>query len=287
MEKLKVLDLFSGIGGFSLGLERAGMETVAFCEIDPYCQKILKKHWPNTPIYPDIKKIKGSDFENVDILCGGFPCQPYSNAGKQKAEKDDRDLWPEMFRVIKEVRPRWVIGENVAGFINLGMPRTKTDLESIGYTLLPFEIPACALGARHGRNRVWIVAHSNGPELRDKSGGRGRKGWEGENAPSSFSALWDVTDFDSEGFRDQTNAAQEENNKRIRQGDGGTKTAPDLCARWTSESGVVRVIHGISPGLDRDGEERRKQRVAALGNTVIPQIPELIGRAILEIEGAQ
>ena len=131
---LKVLDLFSGIGGFSLGLERAGMETVAFCEIEEYPRKVLAKHWPGVPIHKDIRKLDGTQYRGtVDVICGGFPCQPFSHAGKRGGKDDDRDLWPEMLRVIREVQPTWVIGENVAGFINMELDRTLSDLEDEGY----------------------------------------------------------------------------------------------------------------------------------------------------------
>ena len=112
---MRVLDLFSGIGGFSLGLERAGMKTIAFCEQDEYCQKVLKKHWPDVPIHNDIRELDGTQYRGaVDVVCGGFPCQPFSQAGKRAGKDDDRDLWPEMFRIIREVQPARVIGENVA-----------------------------------------------------------------------------------------------------------------------------------------------------------------------------
>jgi len=158
---MKVLDLFSGIGGFSLAAKWAGYTTVAFCEIDPYCQKVLKKNFPEIPIFSDIKKLKRSDINgSIDIITGGFPCQPFSVAGRKKGTEDYRDLWPQMFRVIKEFQPTWVVGENVAHFVNMAFQRTKTDLESEGYEVQPLIIPACGLGAPHRRDRVWIVGYS-------------------------------------------------------------------------------------------------------------------------------
>ena len=156
---MKVLDLFSGIGGFSLGLGRAGMETVQFCEIDNYCQKVLAKHWPGIPIHDDIRTLDGEQFRGaVGVVCGGFPCQPFSSAGKRAGKNDDRDLWPEMYRIIREVQPAWVVGENVAGFVDMELDRTLSDLENSGYACQTFEIPACAVAAHHQRMRVWIVA---------------------------------------------------------------------------------------------------------------------------------
>ena len=158
---MKVLDLFSGIGGFSLGLESAGsFETIAFVENEPYCQAVLKHHWPRTPILGDIKNVKKEDIPTrPDVIVGGFPCQPFSVAGSRQAQDDPRHLWPDMFRLIQELRPDWVIGENVAGLINLGLDEVLTDLENAGYTTRTFNIPACAVGAPHQRYRLWIVAN--------------------------------------------------------------------------------------------------------------------------------
>jgi DNA-cytosine methyltransferase len=158
--KLKILDLFSGIGGFSLGLESTGhFETAAFCEIEPYCQKVLKKHWPDVPIFDDIRQLKGTDIGTIDIITGGYPCQPFSVAGKQKAEQDPRHLWPEYFRLIQELRPTWVIGENVSGHIKLGLDSVLEDLESEGYSTRTFSISASSIGANHKRERIWIIGH--------------------------------------------------------------------------------------------------------------------------------
>lgn len=144
----------------------AGINTVAFCEIEPYAQKVLKKNFPSVPVFPDICKLERSDIDgSVDIITGGFPCQPFSVAGQKKGTQDDRDLWPQMFRIIKEFKPTWVIGENVANFVNMAFQRTKTDLESEGYEVQPLIIPACGLNAPHKRNRVWIVAYADSKGL--------------------------------------------------------------------------------------------------------------------------
>ena len=167
---MKVLDLFSGLGGFSLGLERTGKyKTVAFCEMDKYCKLVLQKHWKGAKIYNDVKEITKARFEAdgiefPEVITGGFPCQPFSVAGKRQGTSDDRHLWPEMFRIIKEFKPRWVIGENVKGLINLenGMvfETVCTDLEGEGYEVRAFNIPAAGVGAPHRRERIWIVAHA-------------------------------------------------------------------------------------------------------------------------------
>jgi DNA (cytosine-5)-methyltransferase 1 len=168
--KLKILDLFSGLGGFSLGLERTGnFETIAFCDNDKYSNLVLQKHWKGVKIYNDVKEItkerlEADGIELPEIITGGFPCQPFSVAGKQKGTSDDRHLWPEMFRIIQELKPRWVIGENVKGLVNLqdGMvfETVCTDLEGEGYEVRAFNIPAAGVGAPHRRERIWIVAHA-------------------------------------------------------------------------------------------------------------------------------
>lgn len=159
---LKMLDLFSGIGGFSLAASWTGaIETVAFCEIEPYCQKVLHKHWPDVPIYPDIKQLRGEDIGTVDIVCAGYPCQPFSVAGKRRGAEDDRHLWPEVARILAEIRPSWFVGENVAGHVTLGLDDVLADLESLDYTAQAFVIPVAAVYASHRRDRVFIVADSN------------------------------------------------------------------------------------------------------------------------------
>lgn len=234
--RLKILDLFSGIGGFSLGLERAGMETVAFCEIDPYCQQVLRRHWPKTPIYHDItqltaRKLHHDNITSIDLICGGYPCQPFSIAGNQKGADDPRHLWPEMSRLIRELRPRWVVCENVRGHVELGLDAVLDDLEHQGYAATPFVLPACAVGAPHRRDRVWIVAHAAGVRLSRAMGTQGRQ------SPAQLSAA---------PFRRE-------------------------------------LPQPFTVGSD-DGVPFRMERAQALGNAVVPQIPELIGRAILHCE---
>ena len=162
------LDLFSGIGGLHLAGEMVWgdeFNTIAHVEIDKFCQKVLKKHWPNVPIISDIKEYKHNG-TTIDLLTGGFPCQPFSCAGKQRGKKDDRYLWPAMLRIISATRPTWIIGENVAGIIKLGLDQVLSDLENEDYACQSFIIPACAQNAPHRRDRVWIVANCKEPNDR-------------------------------------------------------------------------------------------------------------------------
>jgi len=158
---IKILDICSGIGGFSLGLEATGgFDTVAFCEFDDFCCKVLNKHWPNVPIYKDLKEI-GNEPERIiqefDLICGGIPCQPFSLAGKQKGKEDDRHLWPYMYEIVKSKKPTWVIVENVGGFVNVALDDVCLDLETQGYATQSFIIPACSVEAPHKRDRIWIL----------------------------------------------------------------------------------------------------------------------------------
>jgi len=210
--KLQHLDLFSGIGGFSLGLEEIGLvETVAFCDFDKYCQQVLKKHWPSVPIFSDIKeltyeKLKANGINKIDIITGGYPCQPFSVAGRKKGEEDPRHVWPEYFRLVKELRPTWVIGENVSGHIKLGLDTVLENLESEGYSTRTFSISASSVGANHQRERVWIIAHSNNAGDRtsehetNKNREKTDKGWQeqsqfkfsgyGKNMENTRRPLW-------------------------------------------------------------------------------------------------
>jgi len=242
--KLKVLDLFSGIGGFSLGLENTDYyETVAFCEIEKFQQQVLKKNWPKVPIYSDIKelsyeRLKADGINTIDVVTGGYPCQPFSIAGKQKGEQDPRHLWPEMFRIIKECRPSWVIGENVSGHIKFGLDTVLDNLESEGYSARTFNISASSIGAWHKRERVWIVA-SNSNSERKYSRNASKKG--------------------------TTNA---------RELQGGKRRNTRTMEVWDVEPKLGRVAHGIP---------NKPHRIRALGNSVVPQIPQLIGISIIEV----
>lgn len=289
---MKFLDLFSGIGGFSLGLEAAGMETAAFCEYDDKARKVLKKNWPGVPIFEDVRTLNkelldGEGIKDIRLICGGYPCQPFSLAGKRGGAADDRHLWPEMFRLVQELRPDWVIGENVAGHITMGIDQVLTDLENEGYTARPFIIPACAVDAPHRRDRVWIVAHahshseSDGPvnEQRMVANPECRSRWDSESLVGrenhKAKRPQDTNSFAGSG-QDvaNTNGAQcQGNSVSIR-----TRAEySDSCSpsRWKPEPSVGRVAHGIP---------NRTHRLKQLGNAVVPQVVQKIGEAIMLIE---
>lgn len=174
---MKALSLFSGIGGIDLAAEWAGIETVAFCEREPFCQKVLAKHWPNIPIYDDVctltkERLEQDGIGTIDLIFGGYPCQPFSLAGDRQGQNDDRHLWPEYFRLVQAIRPRWVIGENVVGHLTLGIDGVLYDLESALYSARAFIIPVASVGANHKRERIFIVANdcSNGLQGSQEAG---------------------------------------------------------------------------------------------------------------------
>jgi DNA (cytosine-5)-methyltransferase 1 len=363
---MKVLDLFSGIGGFSIGLEKVGFETVAFCEIERYCQEVLKRHWPDTPIYDDVRtlsaqQLRADGIVRPDIIVGGYPCQPFSYAGVRRGEEDDRHLWPEVYRLIKEIRPTWGIFENVAGHITMGLDEVLSDLEAEGYAARPFVIPACGVDAPHRRDRVWIVAHSNecadrgnardsarayqeewlqqrdkesgditgiasgtqsadtvgdtkhdGPSssrnIEDGKGGQDRAKKAVEQSSGTSARASDVGDTQRGGRRrdngrrsgekpengceavaDTTDSGLQGGAQTQHDGEDGTQSDDEQFAGrggahepgegwptlWKPEPNVGRVAYGVSA---------RSHRIRALGNAVVPQIPEAIGRIIKEVE---
>ena len=208
--KLTHLSLFSGIGGLDLAAEMAGFQTVGQCEWADYPTKVLEKHWPDVPRWRDIRTLTGESFyektgiRTVDVISGGFPCQPFSVAGKRKGREDDRYLWPEMLRVISELRPAWVVGENVAGIVNMALDQVYSDLENQGYTVQAFIIPACAVDAPHRRDRVCIVGwkrsacnlfYSNSESAEYKNIGKSEKGK--QEQPRVGGLYTDVSDSES------------------------------------------------------------------------------------------
>lgn len=309
---MKVLDLFSGIGGFSLGLERAGIETVAFCEMDKYCQKVLKKHWPDIPMYPDVCKLKGKDFKNVEIITGGFPCQDISVAGQKKGFKHDgkrtrSGLWEEYKRLIKEIRPRYAIIENVANFRSLGLNQVVKDLWSIGYACEWHIISARSIGAPHLRERIWVITYPNSDTLQLQSRGSSGKSGEEKVFSRKVSRDGEVADTTSEGVQGLrlSGGIKKEESEFINFGFTPNSDMPRLwksfasekeksewwaeatasfCDWWKTEPGICRVDDGISERMERHRERIRKERIKMLGNSIVPQIAELIGREILKHE---
>ena len=287
------LDLFSGIGGFALAAASAGYKTIGFSEIEPYACKILKRHWPDVPNYGDIRNIRGV---RADLITGGFPCQPYSVAGKRGGASDDRALWPEMCRVIAEARPAWVLGENVAGIISMELDRVLDDLERLGYAAWPIVVPACAVDARHRRDRVWIVAHAT-RELLDRRGNERANG-----RTESANGGQALADADETGRREQrraepmasehsaaecgcenvADAASEQTGRLLKRplpanaGTGSNRTREAAC--WSTEPSVGRVAHGIP---------HRTHRLKGLGNAIVPQVAEMILREITWMENAE
>ena len=291
MTKLRVLDLFSGIGGFSLGLERTGgFETVAFCEIEPFPRKVLAKHWPEVPCYEDVTKLTGDilrrDGIAVDVITGGFPCQDISVAGKQAGIKEGTrsGLWSEIVRLIGELSPRYVIVENVANLLSGPSDRRGGwfgrilgDLAECGYDAEWENIPASAMGAPHRRERIWLVAY---PAQLQRHGG-GEHWQQGERQVSKLGKRGGA-----QPVAHAKRIGQPRQGKQIlasyRQANsqGQTGNAFNECGRqkWLPEPAVGRVANGVPARVDR---------LAGLGNAVVPQIPELIGRAILAAEATR
>ena len=295
MPKFRHLDLFSGIGGFALAASWVWgeqHEIVSFCEIEKFPQKVLKKHWPDVPIHDDIKTMKGDQYGRINLLTGGFPCQPYSVAGKQRGSKDDRALWPEMFRIIKEARPHWIIGENVAGFINMGLDDLLSDLESKGYETTAFIIPACGVDAKHKRDRIFIVAHSkfNGlpttkktrsakKTIPDEQKGQ-KRSLNTERTSSLSTTLQDVANPNQirRGRVQQQPGIFQKENKTCAYAPScfGIPRGEDrIGATWQAEPSVGRVADGISSRVDR---------IKGLGNAIVPQVVAPIMAAIKQIE---
>lgn len=285
VSKLKVLDLFSGIGGFSLGLERTGgFETVAFCEIEEFPRKVLAKHWPDVPCYEDVRKLKGSDVGAVDVICGGFPCQDISTAGRQEGIDGKRSgLWSECVRLLGDVRPRYGVFENVTNLLNgeggAWFKRVLWDISQIGYDAIWHCIPASELGAHHHRDRVWIVVYPNEAHSKGRSLSR-RIHKELTNAYGR-----------SDDWCARHNVADPLSWRQSRQGEFEQSIYPEAVADWEAAklvNGCIGQIWQAEPRVGRvvNGVWKKSygHRLGALGNAVVPQIPEIIGRAILETE---
>ncbi len=326
---LSHLDLFSGIGGFSLGLESACVaKTVAFCDYEKWCQKVLKKHWPHVPIYGDVKeltheRLRADGIDTVDIITGGYPCQPFSVAGSQKGEQDPRHVWPEMFRLVQELRPVFVIGENVSGHIKLGLDTVLEDLESEGYTARTFSISAASIGANHKRERIWTLAYSNDKRLRARFGRSNydyeKKGrvWSFDRGRSESDDEWsdfastkneDLDVADTTGDRWNESKSNKISQSTIRESQEGGMLQSERTSNVSNSDSERRRLWetggedakdvGQSPrgqetlgwwdvepdvGRVAHGVPQRVDRLKGLGNAVVPQIPFLLGLTIREM----
>jgi len=306
---MRHLDLFSGIGGFALAASWVWgdeHEIVSFCDNDKAAQVVLSKHWPGVPIHDDIKTLDATKWRGtIDLVTGGFPCQPFSCAGKQKGAADDRYLWPEMLRVIAECQPRWVLGENVPGIIGMELDGCIVDLEGIGYEVGPTIIPACSVGAPHIRSRVWIMAHSKIKRGGGNPGGIGSESGEFQarqdqvqprrSLECSRQDVADAAIISEREQTDETDALATCGRTRNESSDGGNVSnatgqqdgrlfergiQADTCddsngrseaAAWPIEPDVGRVANGVPYRLDR---------LRLLGNAIVPQVAAEIFRAM-------
>ena len=264
------LDLFSGIGGFALAARWNGLTTRAFVEKDNYAQKVLRKNFAGIPIYDDICNFDGKPYAGTWLLTGGFPCQPYSLAGKRAGASDDRALWPQMLRVIDESKPQWVLGENVPGIVNMELDRVLSDLECLGYSCWSLIIPALACDARHRRDRVWIMANS-------KSGQSGQPSeWQGRESAGGRSAnLGGSANSRRETLPDANGARCEE--QRCAVADGQEHETAECGNRWEAEPAVGRVVDGLPSRVDR---------LKGLGNAIVPQVAAQLIREMVKMENA-
>ena len=256
-----VLDLFSGVGGLSLGLHWAGMRTAAFCEADAFARAVLARHWPGVPCYPDVRRLTAARLRDdgvprPDVVCGGFPCQDVSAAGRGAGLDGARSgLWAHMARLVAETRPAWVVVENVPALRVRGADRVCADLEEHGYAVWPLVVGAVHAGAPHRRGRVWIVAHATSAHADGARVGAARPGAVAHPGGAGL---------------------------EMRFG-GAADPAPGLPVErrrgWSVESGLRRMADGLPAGLDRPA------RVKALGNAVVPQVAAMVGRAVMRAAG--
>lgn len=284
--------LFSGIGGFDLAAEWMGWTNIFHCEWNSFAQKLLKQHFPDAITYGDITK---TDFTihrgAIDILTGGFPCQPYSVAGKRKGKEDERHLWPEMLRAIREIAPRYVVGENVAGLLSwnegLVFHEVQTDLENEGYEVQPFILPACAVNAPHRRDRVWFIAHSISTRTWNKNGEINNEKWSScKSGATSIrqtygEAVSNRTDTTGSNAADSENIrlqGSEQANRSERQ-ESNDEQFNGCCGKrvvsweqWPTQPPICGRNDGVSNRLDR---------IKALGNAIVPQVALQIFKAIL------
>ena len=292
---MRVGSLFAGVGGFDLGLERAGMRIVWQVEIDEFARAVLARHWPDVPKYGDVRELTGDELDQVDLICGGWPCQPFSYAGKRRGSADERDLWPEFIRIIRRLRPRWVVGENVPGVLTADsgryFGRILRDLAESGYDAAWRVLRAADLGAPHLRERLFLVAHAGrgGASLADAQGLRRDRSWASRYGRGRSADGGSLAHAGGEGL----------------------PSGPQRrSGAWTpAESVLGRVFDGLPAWLDghrwpagrgerqydwepartvsRGEVPNRVARLRALGNAVVPQLAEAIGRQIMAFEATR
>ena len=289
--------LFSGIGGFDLAASQMGWDNVFHCERDAFCQKVLAYHFPNSKLYDDVTTFDGSDyFGRIDILSGGFPCQPFSNAGKRKGTEDERHLWPSMLRIIREISPRYVLGENVGGLLNwdggLVFEQICLDLENEGYEVLPVILPACSVNAPHRRDRIFFIAYANGSKPTDNKGANGKTKREvrGNEEGDVFREL--LSDGNaSNSDNPRTNERLRDNGKRQEKDEGrkrqsffefgevgGWEKFPTQSPICGGDDGLPEELDGIT------FPKWRTESIKAYGNAVVPPLILQIFRSIQEFE---
>jgi DNA (cytosine-5)-methyltransferase 1 len=273
---LTVGSLFSGIGGLDLGLERAGMQVIWQSEIDPYACKVLAKHWKDIPNHGNIKEIKWGDVVRPDVICGGYPCQPFSTAGKRNGTDDPRHLWPWVWEAISQLRPKYAILENVRGHVTLGLSAVLGDLASIGYDAEWQIVSAASVGAPHRRDRIIILAYPQ--SYRERRGHFDCPGEIQERPQIQIEAgrgSCIMADNDSEwyGINGSQRAAEQ---TRIFWGHNARREATNVLGQWwATEPDVGRVAHGVPSRVDR---------LRGLGNAVVPQVAELVGKMVVDYD---
>jgi DNA (cytosine-5)-methyltransferase 1 len=295
--------LFSGIGGFDLAAEWAGWENIFHCEWNPFGQKVLAHHFPNSKSYNDITKTNFTIHEGtVDVLTGGFPCQPYSTAGKRLGKADERHLFPEMLRAIKEIKPRWIIGENVRGLISwnegLVFEEVCADLESEGYEVQPFLIPAASVNAPHRRDRIWFIAYSNnkgrGARFREIQNENGEISQRNKNAEFSDASNRDVANTLCKGLQggQDSNKWNEFDKERANNGFVIRTSCKDNkqysnfnFSKFPTQSPICGGNDGIPRSMDGITFSKwRNESIKAYGNAIVPQVALQIFKAINEFE---
>ncbi|GAB3341826.1 hypothetical protein GCM10027299_56110 [Larkinella ripae] len=310
---MKIASLFAGIGGFDLAAEWMGWETVVQVELDEWCRKVLAKNFPNAHRHTDIKTFDGSPYRgSIDLVCGGFPCQPYSQAGKRLGKEDDRHLWPEMLRVIRQIAPRWVVGENVGGLLTwndgLVFDEVLSDLENEGYQTQAFVIPACGVNAPHRRDRVWIVAHSERLQSQQRPESELLRGWPAEAQQIGVGGKQLAADAYGQHPRCQPETIQ------TGQLESGRRVAANAdsiigCKRWMHPKGSEEAERHAGPFNSCTGRRRwkdfptqspvrsrndgvselldRARTIKAAGNAVVPELVYQLFQAIDHLDNPQ